>query len=83
MKTAFEAKSSVTSIISLPLSGSNGPALPGKFIENSIITASSDRCVQSWTLCSDGGKPGERPIDKVNIMSISIGTSRHHYMSTL
>lgn len=65
MKAAFDAKSSVTSIIALPYSGALGSSLPGKPVENTIITASTDRCVQSWTLASDGGKPGERPFEKV------------------
>ena len=61
MKRAFEAKSSVTSIISLPLSGSLYP----QNMENCLITASSDRFVQTWNLSSDTGKAGERFPDKV------------------
>jgi hypothetical protein len=60
MKTAFEAKSSVTSIIALPMVGSSYP----NNIDNTIITASSDRCVKSWNLVTDSGRPGERFIDK-------------------
>ena len=41
MKTAFEGKSTVSSIINLPIYGANHPAN----IENTIITASTDRCV--------------------------------------
>ncbi len=56
MKTAFEGKSTVSSIINLPIQGANHPAN----IENTIITASTDRCVQAWTLTNDISKPGEK-----------------------
>ena len=45
MKSAFDAKSSVTSIICLPYSTASGVNQTAKSIENTIITASTDRCV--------------------------------------
>lgn len=44
LKTAFESKSIVTSLICL------NNKVEGNRQENTFITASSDRSIQSWTL---------------------------------
>lgn len=54
LKSAFECKSTVTSLLCL-----------NSKVENTFITASTDRSILSWTLNSDG--PKEKSTDKVYI----------------